>query len=272
MSKIKLFFYGSNGFAWDHMMQESVLKSYIDHRIDQIRHVIKWTDLEFNHEMTTIIIPLMETHMYELYNIQIPALMPQLNALKTCHNKKNFALYIESHNLSHLIPRTFNNASEIDQDKVVVKRLTLNSARGISILPKAKINDSICKEFVVQELICGTSEYVSHLVVKNGTIIQAITYLHHLPSPDHLLGPICNLYNTYKIELEPEYLDLMEQVLKSLNYTGVCNVGFKLTPDKKIKILEINPRLGGSLMFKKHITDLATILNALISLILDKSE
>jgi carbamoylphosphate synthase large subunit len=56
---------------------------------------------------------------------------------------------------------------------------------------------------------------------------------------------------------------IFESIIKHLNYSGPCNIDFKLingTP----KIFEINPRLGGSLMVSENLSALTQILKIII--------
>jgi biotin carboxylase len=56
-----------------------------------------------------------------------------------------------------------------------------------------------------------------------------------------------NTSNISKYYLEEKYVEKLELFLSKCNYTGVCNINFVFY-NEEIKVLEINPRLGGSLI------------------------
>jgi len=55
-----------------------------------------------------------------------------------------------------------------------------------------------------------------------------------------------------RVTLDQNHLRQFVHCLKPLKYSGPCNIDFKINPEGSLKILEINPRLGGSLMQKEN--------------------
>ncbi len=66
-----------------------------------------------------------------------------------------------------------------------------------------------------------------------------------------------------KIELEYKYIKQLELFLLKCYYTGISNIDF-IIYDDKIKVFEINPRLGGGLI-RFDRCDLVEILVELIN-------
>ena len=57
----------------------------------------------------------------------------------------------------------------------------------------------------------------------------------------------------------------VEALLRPLDYDGPVNVDFKRRADGRICILEVNPRLGGSLMRPENARDLRAALREIVS-------
>jgi len=57
-------------------------------------------------------------------------------------------------------------------------------------------------------------------------------------------------------------MEVLERVVSSCDYHGIGNIDFKIDPqDGRIKVLEMNPRLGGSLMNRDNQGDLLRIIS-----------
>lgn len=68
-----------------------------------------------------------------------------------------------------------------------------------------------------------------------------------------------------KIDINKEYINVFEKFLIPCKYSGICNIDFIIVNDN-IKIFEINPRLGGSLMMSLNRKDLVKILTSCIDI------
>ena len=129
------------------------------------------------------------------------------------------------------------------------------------------LKNKIFEKYIIQEYIVNPIEYVTLIVFKNNNIIESITYQYNYNSNKYVKGAISesDRDKITKINLEQQYLDVFKNILSSLEYNGICNFNFKIK-DGNLKIFEINPRLGGSLMLKNNKNDLITILNSMIVL------
>jgi carbamoylphosphate synthase large subunit len=88
--------------------------------------------------------------------------------------------------------------------------------------------------------------------------------MYQLPNLETIRGwqsaiPITKL----GVNLNHETSRTIKNVIKHLNYSGPCNIDFKLINGIP-KIFEINPRLGGSLMVEENLPVLAKILEIVI--------
>jgi carbamoylphosphate synthase large subunit len=98
-------------------------------------------------------------------------------------------------------------------------------------------------EYFSQELVPGSEEFATHLIIKNGSIKCAINikykFKHEFPikGKDPLI--YASIWPSY-------YLDVFASILRSIGFEGLCCVNYKILGGRP-KILEINPRFGGSL-------------------------
>lgn len=58
---------------------------------------------------------------------------------------------------------------------------------------------------------------------------------------------------------DPDTLALFERFLRPIRYDGPANIDTRRGADGTVWVLEINPRLGGSLMRPEKVEDLAAL-------------
>ena len=211
------------------------------------------------------IIPLMETHMLQLYNNKINALMPSLEHIKQFSCKKQFITYVNNNKLEMYTPKIYNSHDEITTKKLyIVKPYNLNNGTDMYIKQSIDVNKNDFVNKIVQEYIENKIEYCAHVVSKNGQIMKCITYAYTFDDMQHIKSFPKNTKNMSKIELDNKYVKQLELFFLSCKYTGISNTDFIIC-DEQIKVFEINPRLGGSLVrFDK--CDLVEILHKMIQI------
>ena len=74
-----------------------------------------------------------------------------------------------------------------------------------------------------------------------------------------------NVMRRWTIATPDAIVRQIEAVLAPLAYNGPCNLDYKLDPDGKIRVFEINPRLGGSLMMPQHGEELRQALACIVA-------
>lgn len=102
------------------------------------------------------------------------------------------------------------------------------------------------ESFIVQSYIPGDREYAVHLYVEGGLIVRhlGIEYLFNTPYPiKGVDGP--SILGIFRCP----FLTLWLSILNAARFQGFCCVNYKVRPDGTPVILEINPRMGGSLSF-----------------------
>ena len=106
---------------------------------------------------------------------------------------------------------------------------------------KINFNNVILQEYINSEYL-----YVAHILCNNGVIVMSKIYYKQNPEKYYISKGSIIDYNTRDINCD-EY-DIFSKILKLNNYHGVCCIDYTIDSNNKIKIFEINPRFGGSLI------------------------
>jgi hypothetical protein len=96
-----------------------------------------------------------------------------------------------------------------------------------------------------QVYIPGADEYVLHAIRHGGRIRFAWALVHRMAGPNLIRGAINPPIASREIDPRPA-LAVFEPMLAALHYAGTCCIDFKMLGDTP-RLLEINPRFGGSL-------------------------
>lgn len=220
----------------------------------------------------TVLIPLMERHA-----INCPSgyftLMPSAQMLLTLGLKHNFADYMQRIGLISFCPKHYKKTEDI-RYPCVLKRVNLCAGIGVALIRSIdelnlRAHESQWQKqlVVIQEAVLEGVEFVTHLVVKRGKILWHATFLYKLRKNETIRTP-SNVVEIQRSLADKHVLHIFEKCLGRLDYSGPCNIDYKLLDNGLLKILEINPRLGGSLMRK----DSADLLAAALSCILKHAE
>ena len=155
-------------------------------------------------------------------------------------------LYELARELNINVPERYNNIEE-SQVNCVIKPVTQSSARGVRYffnqkkLDEAKSSLGSKKDIIIQEYIQG--EGIGYSVfAKNGKII---TGFGHKRLAEY---PISGGSSVYRESYENEEIRaISEKILIATKWSGFAMFEFKLTPDNEIYLIEVNPRIWGSI-------------------------
>jgi hypothetical protein len=215
--------------------------------------------------LETVVLPLMEAHV-ENCPRTYPTLIPSVKVTRLLRDKSRFADYSFTAGLSQYCPNTYSDISEATYP-CVIKRVDLNAGIGIALVDS--LNDYSFKSqqapwknqsYILQEFIPGDVEYVAYCIMKNGRLLWNRVYSYELPERE--------IRKTGKgikqVSLPDSVFEQVVKFMSPLNYSGPCNIDFKIKSDGTISIFEINPRLGGALMRPEFVGDLASALGCII--------
>ncbi|PZU08501.1 hypothetical protein [Sphingomonas sp.] len=96
-----------------------------------------------------------------------------------------------------------------------------------------------------QAYVPGADEYVLHAIRHRGRIRFAWALHHRMAGPGLVRGGANAPIESREIDPRPA-LAAFEPMLTALGYSGTCSIDFKIAGDVPV-LLEINPRVGGSL-------------------------
>lgn len=216
-----------------------------------------------------VVIPLMESHIAGCPR-EYAAMIPSLEALEVLGDKGRFADYVEKQSLGHLCPATFGSI-ERASFPCVIKRTNLNG--GLGVEPAASPAEArrivegelfAGQPWIVQAVVPFDVEYVVHCVCVRGKIIWHVVYAYEFEK-QHIRtagSPCCTMR---RATLPAAVLADLEKFLMPLAYSGPCNVDCTWDAAGRLVVLEINPRMGGSLMSPANRTDLADCLSMIIA-------
>lgn len=166
------------------------------------------------------------------------------NTVEICDNKFLFNETLIEKGFGDLIPKIGN---DLPFPFLVKKRVTLGGEDSYVVTDEAtrkKLSHVISNgDYFCQEIVEGANECATHILFKNGKIVDSLTveYTFYNDRPiNGKEGFICS--NIVKCP----HLDAFTAILKAIDYEGLCCFDYKVVNGKP-KIFEINPRFGGSL-------------------------
>ncbi len=156
------------------------------------------------------------------------------------------ALYTIAQSLGIKTPASYSWV-DIPDLKVVVKPRNLSSSRGVKYISnkkeflslKNKLNNH--SDYIIQEYVEGKGIGYS-CFCKDGEIITG--YGHKRLAEYPVSGGSSVYRETYNDERLKE---ITEKLISTANWSGFAMIEFKLTADNKIYLIEVNPRIWGSI-------------------------
>jgi len=105
-------------------------------------------------------------------------------------------------------------------------------------------SDGLGTEWLLQELIPGSTEYSVSLLVNEGAILDSICTVYEYDAQEYV-WPNVNELSRKQGEVRSDLIDIMRVFVQE--YSGICNFNYKLRADGGICIFEINTRVGADL-------------------------
>ena len=141
------------------------------------------------------------------------------------------------------IPKTYHSLDEA-QVPFVIKPTNLSSAKGVQYILKDKgerlevigERDVIIQEFITGKG-CGYEVYC-----RNGQILVEYGHIRLAEWPTS--GGSSVLRAGY---IHPDMRSMAEKILRQVPWTGFAMFEFKLTPSNELVLIEVNPRIWGSI-------------------------
>jgi len=268
-----LIFYGYHE-QWDPIYRRESVKTNLKKFFRKIRIIKDMNSLK--HFLTTdgqkyknYILPTLVEHIIELNNAGINALFDVDSKIldDLCHKKK-FSDYVIDKNLTKYTPRFYAKWCERNSDQLVVIKPPY-SCFSIGVYTKIlrDVQDNEFDNYAIQEYIKDRKEYAGYFVSYKGTVTHAFAYVTKYHSDTFIKhnGGIYDGIPQKRVELPEKLIRIVEKFLKPASFTGTSCFDFKIV-DGKMKIFEINPRLGGSLKNVDNEDDFITIIKKLMEI------
>ena len=171
--------------------------------------------------------------------------------METFINKINFIEFMMVNKLDKYIPTVYSTHNKIYNNvnaPYIFKLAQSFAGYGSFICHNNSYVDAIRKmnfgkQYILQEYIQGHEEYSAHLFIDQGKIKWSRCYKM---TNEHEFFIQKGHMNSYEKINDIDY-SIFETIFSLVNYTGMACIDFKYK-DGVIKIFEINPRFGGSLL------------------------
>lgn len=160
------------------------------------------------------------------------------------NNKLKLCELASSLNIS--VPKVYRSPSELSLD-FVIKPINLSSAKGIKYITTEDELNLVRQSFadysdkILQKYIKGYGIGYS-CFCKNGEIV--IGYGHKRLAEYPITGG-SSVYRTSFVD--DRMVNISQQLVKAVNWSGFAMFEFKLTPNNEIYLIEVNPRIWGSI-------------------------
>lgn len=215
-----------------------------------------------------VLIPLMEAHTRSRPT-GFRELSPDAVSVDVLADKRRFADYVARHRLEALAPARFLRPEDV-RFPAVLKRADLNAGFGIVVLHNRAQLDMLLSlpawqgvDYVLQAFIDDPLDVVTHCVCRDGAILWSTSLAYELYPETPIRGTV-PLRSVRPFAPPREVLREIARFLAPLGYTGPCNVDYKIGPSGELCLLEINPRLGGSLMMPENVYLLRALLGCIV--------
>lgn len=124
----------------------------------------------------------------------------------------------------------------------ILKLLNSYGGIGVRIMKNPQRLKTIDKNYIIQEYIVAPDHYVAHFLVKDGEVKWNITFVAKNQKYHIKKGAIKN----YEVA-DVDDIELFKKIFSKLKYNGFACCDYKIK-DGRVKIFEINARIGGSLL------------------------
>lgn len=172
----------------------------------------------------------------------------QLKYIDIGNNKKMFYEFITNIGLINYIPTIIDKPTEFP---VIAKPSYGLSGKDVILIKnnleyqnyKLRVNNPIFQKYISSWYL-----YTLHILAKDGEIKIGITYRLKL---SHKGIIYCGRIKNYEKILNKKIKDfyVFEEIIKKLNYSGFACFNFTYEEETNdLKIFEMNPRIGGSLV------------------------
>jgi len=118
---------------------------------------------------------------------------------------------------------------------------------GAGRIVEAAEGSSKTDSWVIQELVQGPIEYATSMLVHNGEILDLICTRYVFESSEYVWPRVTEIKQARRFFDAVPVAHFMVMRAMLVGFQGICNFNYKVRPDGRICIFEVNPRLGADL-------------------------
>lgn len=185
-------------------------------------------------------------------------------------NKAEFRKHAESLGFGELLPRHYDSPQAAGYPCILKPALgTFGKdtyiVRSSEDVLRITGTERLSPKWLLQELIPGRLEYSTTLLLNQGELLDYVAIRYEYDAEEYVWPNVREVRNEY-ISVPAEHLAVFRPLLSK--FSGICCLGYKLRADGRLALFEINPRIGGDLVFdvpKPRACALFEKLDALLS-------
>jgi carbamoylphosphate synthase large subunit len=174
------------------------------------------------------------------------ALIPSAKSVRLCNDKQLFRDWFLTHfDHSYLPLKTKKSKFSIAKPRIGVSGVgsRLIESTDLQAIAAVESNSAMCLE----DYIFGSKEFAFHILFDQDKSLYAAKATHLHKSAVYIQGSNRSPPTTF-IETCTEIPPIFIELLRKLNYSGTACIDYKFDETGQIKILEVNPRIGFSLI------------------------
>ena len=264
--ELRVVLYGIPFDDWNRALASIALWQPIN-QVTEVVRVPAWAFLAPGGKRPTIFIPMKDRHAARLPH-GARALASRSASVDILSDKAKFAAYLSANGLGDYCPATYPDP-EVATYPCVLKRVDLSASVGISMVHSrahtiSEWTDLFGRRYLLQELVPGRTECVTYFLLRQGHVLWTCSFATDMDGPA-VVKHENNGHNRRVIETPANVVNAVEKILTPLAYSGFCTTDYKILESGVVKIIEINPRFGGTLLSREYVHQLRSAIVFLLS-------
>eukprot|EP00435_Cladocopium_sp_Y103_P018225 s845_g4.t1 len=172
--------------------------------------------------------------------------------VETLRDKAEMIRYAVAKGIGEFTPKSYLSALEAEYPCILKPKLgtfgkDTHVVRSMEEVERFTKSESLASKWVLQELVPGRLEYSTTLLVLEGEVVDYVNTLYEYDGEEYVWPFVDEVRHEY-VSVPEAHLDVMRVLLSE--FSGICCLGYKLRRDGTICIFEVNPRIGGDLVFE----------------------
>lgn len=165
-------------------------------------------------------------------------------------NKSNLHRHADNLGLLSTLPQHYNSPDEAEYP-CILKAAVGQHGKNVYIVHAPEevrkwTSGAFGPGWLLQELISGTLEYSTSLLVSDGVILDAICTEYEYARPEYVWPHVDEVRRSSHRSVPKAHLDAMQAFLQ--DYSGICNFNYKVRASSgALCIFEVNTRVGADL-------------------------